>query len=88
MIKETTISELVERLDTAHKALGGNRKPDATWMKDTENLIYDVRTDIDKGNWGFDELVSKEAYDEVQAENDELHDRILDLESELEEAEA
>ena len=58
---------------------------DKRMLNDTESLIYDVRNDHDKQRYAFDGLVPKEELDELNAENDRLHDRILDLEQELDE---
>ena len=86
MVKEETIVKMADRLEYFTKlARIGQRCMDKRMLNDTESLIYDVRNDHDKQRYAFDGLVPKEELDELSAENDRLHDRILDLEQELDE---
>ena len=86
MIKEETIVKMADRLEYFTKlARIGKHCMDKRMLNDTESLIYDVRNDYDKRRYAFDGLVPKEELDELSAENDRLHDRILDLEQELDE---
>lgn len=87
MINEDTIVGMVERLEYFTKlARDGKQCLDKRLLNDTESLIYDVRNDIDKNQYGFDGLVSKDDYDELEKENDRLYDKISDLEEQLDEA--
>lgn len=85
MITEHTIVELVERLEHAVTCPADISKQ--AWANETKNLIYDVRNDIDKENYGLENFVLREEYDELKKENDELHDEIIELEDLLEDYE-
>lgn len=86
MINESTIVQMVERLEYFTKlARAGFKCLDKRMLCDTESMTYDVRNDLDKNQYGFEGLVSKEEYDELQKENDRLYDRVSDLEDQLDE---
>lgn len=82
MITERTIVDLVERLEDATKAIL-SKEGRTQWVKDSENLVYDVRSAIDKNDYGFENLVLKEDYEELKRENDTLHDEIIELEEKI-----
>lgn len=86
MINESTIVQMVERLEYFTKlARSGKQCIDKRLLYDTESMTYDVRNDLDKNQYDFEGLVSKEEYDELQRENDRLYDRVSDLEDQLDE---
>jgi predicted nuclease with TOPRIM domain len=86
MINESTIVQMVERLEYFTKlARGGFKCLDKRMLCDTESMTYDVRNDLDKNQYDFEGLVSKEEYDELQKENDRLYDQVSDLEDQLDE---
>lgn len=86
MINESTIVQMVERLEYFTKlARAGFKCLDKRMLCDTESMTYDVRNDLDKNQYGFEGLVSKEEYDELQKENDRLYDQVSDLEDQLDE---
>lgn len=86
MINEDTIISMVERLEYFTKlARAGKQCLDKRLLTDTESLIYDVRNGMDKNQYDFDGLVSKEDYEELKRENDNLYDKISDLEEQLDE---
>ena len=86
MINESTIVQMVERLEYFTKlARAGFKCLDKRMLCDTESMTYDVRNDLDKNQYDFEGLVSKEEYDELQKENDRLYDQVSDLEDQLDE---
>ncbi len=86
MISERTIVQMVERLEYFTKlARTGFKCLDKRMLCDTESMTYDVRNDLDKNQYNFEGLVSKEEYDELQRENDRLYDQVSDLEDQLDE---
>lgn len=86
MIRESTIVEMVERLEYFVKLCReGKQCIDKRFLNYVDSLIFDVRMDIDNNQYAFDGLVAKGELDDANHRIEQLEDEVSELQNELDE---
>lgn len=97
MITKQTLTDIIERLQLLNKALAENTKVRKEIIKETDYIIYDMYSDMDKDRFSFDYKTEEQKQlesdledtererDDLELANDDLEEENESLKSEVEE---